>query len=278
MRQQESGRAFGVNPKSGGWQSFVVLDKSYLQGVKADDLQFRVRQGWVFAIPDVLWYEHFRKWDRKRWANLRKLKSIEKRLVLLPGIGEMFRAEASLLKPAPQCFGFRGVEFEAALDSSEYFELDKKTSNAVEERTKELEERLDDMVAVWRDFKMIPEFQGAKSEDMPDIVKTKRIQIRDDCDDMRAFYGRHRHASFPEPELIGEKWSFFRWTQAQLVAGLDFFASYGLGATFNREAMFHELLDIDYLIPALLVGGLACREKRIVDRFRLLHSDGFVLR
>ena len=278
MKRQESGRVFGINPKRGGWQSFVVLDKSYLQGVRADDLQFRVQQGWIFGIPDVLWYEHFRKWDRRRWANLKKLKSIEKSLLLLPGIGEMFRAEADQIRPAPQVMEPREVKFEAVLDSKEFFDLDVETLKVVEERTAELEERLDQMVEVWMDFKRIPEFENAKSEDMPEIVEAKSIQIRDDREDMRGFYRRHRHRSFPKPELIDERWTFFRWIQVQLLAGLDFYASHGLGAPFNREKMFHEILDLDYLIPALLVGGLACRETTIVDRFNLLRTGGFVLK
>jgi len=65
-------------------------------------LQYYVQQGWVFGIPDVFWYEHFRKWDKFRLANLVKLKTIERKVVLLHGIGEMFQAEANKLKPAAQ--------------------------------------------------------------------------------------------------------------------------------------------------------------------------------
>jgi len=42
--------------------------------------------------------------------------------------------------------------------------------------------------------------------------------------------------------------------------------------------MIHELLDLDYLVPALLVWGLASCEKRMVERFRLLRPDGVVLK
>jgi len=144
------------------------------------------------------------------------------------------------------------------------------------ERTAELENRLDLLVDAWLDFKSIPEFQGANSEDMPAIIQDKYVQIRDDRDDMRGFYRNHRDPSYPAPELIDEEWVFFRWIQSALLAGLDFFASYGLGAPFNREDLFHELLDLDYLIPALVVGGLASRDKRMVRRFKFLRPDGVV--
>ncbi|HXR24308.1 MAG TPA: hypothetical protein VN742_03025, partial [Candidatus Binataceae bacterium] len=75
-----------------------------------------------------------------------------------------------------------------------------------------------------------------------------------------------------------EDWAFFRWIQVQLLGGLDFFASYGLEKIPNREKLLHELLDLDYLLSALLVGGLACRETRFLERFKLLRPDGVVLK
>jgi hypothetical protein len=35
-------------------------------------------------------------------------------------------------------------------------------------------------------------------------VKLKREQIRDDREDMRGFYGNHRSATAPPPELISK--------------------------------------------------------------------------
>jgi hypothetical protein len=95
---------------------------------------------------------------------------------------------------------------------------------------------------------------------------------------MRGFYASHRQRNFPAPELLDEQWAFFRWIQVYLLAGLDYISRYGVHTKPNEESMAHELLDLDYLISALLVGGLACREARFVDRFRFLRSDGMILR
>jgi hypothetical protein len=78
----------------------VVIDKSFLDGVSSAQLQFYVQNGWTFAMPEVLMYEHFRKRDDPRIANIFKLHSIEKRVFKLPGIGEMFRMEGKTRKPA----------------------------------------------------------------------------------------------------------------------------------------------------------------------------------
>jgi hypothetical protein len=51
-------------------QSFVVLDKSFLQGVNSAQLQYYVQMGWTFGLTEALMYEHFRKRDPRRIANL----------------------------------------------------------------------------------------------------------------------------------------------------------------------------------------------------------------
>ncbi len=271
---------FGVPTHKGIHRSFVALDKSFLQAISGAQLQYYVKEGWTFGIPRVLWDEHFRKWDKKRFANLKKLRSVEKDLVLLPAISEMFRTECETLKPAPIVLKCQAVEFKPDMfgNGTQTAELDSDTRATGGVITKRLERRLNQMVPVWNAFKQIPEFENAKSEDMPNIVKLKREQIRDDREDMRGFYGNHRPATAPPPELIDEKWAHFRWIQVHLLAGLDFFASYGLGAPFRREDMIHELIDLDYLITAILVGGLVSRERRMIDRFKLLRPDGVVLK
>jgi len=272
-------RAFGIDVRGMFGRSFVVLDKSFLQGVTAQELRFYVKHGWIFGVTETLQYEHFRKWDRWRFANLVKLKAIEKHIVLLPGIGEMFTAESEKRKPASQVLRIKGLALTDELTPGRrFYELDEDTKKIAAERTLELEKRLDMMIDVWADFRQIPEFDGAKSEDMPAIVRAKSIQIRDDHDDMRGFYKRHRHRFNPPAKLISEDWTFFRWIQVQLLAGLDFFASYGLGAPFNRENLFRGFLDLDYLTVALVVGGLASREKQMLERFALLRPDGLVLK
>jgi hypothetical protein len=99
-----------------------------------------------------------------------------------------------------------------------------------------------------------------------------------DQDAMRAFYSNHRDKSRPPPELLNERWTLFRWIQVHLLAEMDFFMKYGPSIDPAKEKLIHELLDLDYLILALLVGGLACREKRFVERFKFLRPDGAVLR
>src|SRR5579862_4761282 len=201
-------RTSGIDVQGTFGRPFVVLDKSFLHGVTAQELRFYGKHGWIFGVTPTLQYEHFRKWDRWRFANLVKLKAIEKHIVLLPGIGEMFRAESKNRKPASQVVLIKRITLTDKLTPGrEFFELDKETKQLAAKETVEKEQRFDMMIDVWRDFKQIPEFDGVKSEDMPAIVRAKSGQIRDDRDDMRGFYNRHRHRSHPPGKIIGEEWA-----------------------------------------------------------------------
>lgn len=270
---------FGVPTHDGIFRCFVVLDKSFLQAINGAQLKFYASCRWIVGVPRVLFDEHFRKWDKWRFANLNKLRSAQDNLVLLPSIGEMFRAERQTLKPASLVLKATAIDFEPDMfrGSKRVPELDEDTRTKGEIVTQRLDHKLNQIVHVWEAFKQIPEFQDAKSEDIPKIVNLKREQIRDDREDIRGFYRNHRDEGAPPAELIDEKWTYFRWIQVYLLAGLDFFASYGLGAPFRRETMINELIDLDYLITAILVGGLASRDRRMIDRFKLLRADGVVL-
>jgi hypothetical protein len=272
---------FGVRARKEGRQSLVVLDKSFLQAVGFAQLQHYVRNGWLFAAPDVFFYEHLRKWDEWRLANLRKLKTIERRVVLLPGIGEMFQAESRYLKPATQIIRMekkRLVLNERFNSHGPFFELDSETKRISDRRTKEIEERLDTIVEVWRDFNRLPSLKEANDGEIPQRVKELSIQVREDIEDIRGFYRNHRIQAYPAAELIDIEWAFFRWHQVQLLGGLDFYESYGVATPFKRDKIFNDLLDLDYLVAAILVGGLASNDKRMVRRFKLLRPDGLVLK
>jgi hypothetical protein len=272
---------FGIDAKREGIQTLVVLDKSFLQSVGLAQLQFYVQNGWLFAVPDIFFYEHLRKWDEWRLANLRKLKTIESRVVLLPGIGEMFRAESRFLKPATQVIRMerkRLVLNERFSSRGSFFELDNETKRISDGRTKEFEEKLDAIVELWRDFRRLPALKEAKDSEIPERVRELAIQVRDDIDDIRGFYRNHRLDTYPPAEIIDVEWAFFRWHQVQLLGGLDFYDSYGIATPFKRGKIFNELLDLDYLLPALLIGGLASNDKRMVRRFKFLRLDGVLLK
>jgi hypothetical protein len=135
------------------------------------------------------------------------------------------------------------------------------------------------IIKIWRDdLGSMPPLKGVRQMELPEKLAALEREILEDRESMRQFYANHTLPPFPPANLIDERWAFFRWIQVYLLAGLDFFHRHGVNSEPNREKVVHELLDLDYTITALLVGGLACCEKRIIQRFRFLRPDGFILR
>jgi hypothetical protein len=273
---------FGI-PRFQASSRLAVVDKSFLDGVNEATLKYRVQYGWVFAIPEVLMYEHFRKEDDprrdRRRANMFKLNAIENRIFILPGIGEMFRAEAQQLRPATKILAAKPMKFIVEVGpSGKYFELDERSLSSVEIRTADLKREMCGLVGAWNDIRDMPDVKEASPTDLPEVIKQLAEKIRNDREDIRGFYRNHRHAYFPAPELIDEEWSYFRWIQVMLLGGLDFIKRYGVDVQPGEETLTHEVLDLTYLINALLVGGIASRDATILRRFKFLLPSGVVLR
>lgn len=94
------------------------------------------------------------------------------------------------------------------------------------------------MIAVWRDFDQIPELKNASGTmRMPEEVTAFENKIRDDHDDIRGVHRRHRHPTFPAPELLDENWTLFRWWQVQLLGGLTYYSTYGVDKDPQREKL-----------------------------------------
>ena len=187
----------------------------------------------------------------------------------------MFQAEVQHLEPASRRLRVKFVQFNKNLEVESAFDSSLETAKS---DARKWNKKLLQMVEIWRDFKKIPALRDAKPDEIKDRVDELRILIRDDRDDMRGFYGNNKPDTYPSPDLLDEEWALYRWTQANLLAGLDYFVSYGPKNEPNREKLMHELFDVEYLICAVLVGGLASRDHRRIERFRLLRSDGVLLR
>ena len=267
---------FGIRT-SGVLPSFVVLDKSFLDAAGSAQLQYYASKGWTFGVPEALIYELVRKRDEGRARSFLKLSRIQENLVRLPGIGEIFRAEKQQSKPASSILKAKRVRMLATGSlSSEPFPIRESERRATNERTAMLKGQLPKLIKIWRALGELPELRDVSRTEMLKKLEALRKEIRGRAA-VRQFYERQRHPSYPVAELLDERWALFRWVQVILIAGLDFFGSYGLKAEPNQEKLLHEVIDLDYTISALLVGGLACCEKHILRRFKLLRPDGVLL-
>ena len=202
---------FGLENNS----QFAVLDKSFLDASSPASLQYYALVGWRFGISEVLIYELLRKEDGQRTADLRKLHRIQKNLVLLPGVGEMFRAEIRAKKPAPSSLPGHRVRLLVSTSSSgESFSLGDNERKGIKDRTSELETQLPSLIDVWRELGSITKLRDAHPNDLHAVLAELKSEVRDDRESMRQFYNNHfcknqSHWVFPAPEQVDEQWALF---------------------------------------------------------------------
>lgn len=205
-------------------RSFVVLDKSFLDAVSSAQLRYYAQTGITFGVTDVLMYELMRKRDDdQRTRSLFKLSDVQE-LVLLPGVGEMFREEGETRKPASSVLKARRPKITPDSESSEPFPLTPSEMRAVERRTVDLKnKRVPGIIEIWRELGSMPELKGVCQTDIPEKLTLLELEILNDRESMRKFYANHAPPPFPPSSLIDERWACFRWIQVYLLAGVDIF-------------------------------------------------------
>lgn len=71
----------------------------------------------------------------------------------------------------------------------------------------------------------------------------------------------------PDPESIDQSWALFRWTQVRLYAVIDGYWRWGPHEETTSKSFLNDLIDLPYLVLALLFGGLLTEERRLIDWF-----------
>src|SRR5215472_4840007 len=129
-----------------------VLDKSYLDGASFARIQYLAQNGVNLLLPDALIHELVRKRDRQRTHDFFKLAKFDGNLFVLPGIGEMFRAEQEFNAPAPSILRAPRVGLHPRLLPSGELGLDIEALQSAFQHTDELNAGLPPIVEIWREF------------------------------------------------------------------------------------------------------------------------------
>ncbi len=80
---------------------------------------------------------------------------------------------------------------------------------------------------------------------------------------------------------LDDNWATFRWFQVNKIFALHLACSYDSLKTIKDsekayEKLVHDVIDAQYLIVALLEGGFATKEKKLIDWWKLLSPNGLL--
>lgn len=258
----------------------VVLDKSYLQGASAGDVSNLCISENVL-MSESLFYELLTTEPEVRANCFKKIPQIDNPLTLVPNVGTILRFEIQNKSP---CLNIKEVstniryQFNKRLVSPD-FKFTPQQEKSISEWKKVIRSRIDDfkkksaVVIGW-----FPRIKGFKAGSDPEPIEQAKSLICKDHNVVKKTYEQIKYHTFPNTEIINERWALFRWIQVHILAALEYVRKYGDG---NSEAISkkieNEFLDLDYCITALLVGALASRDISMIERFKHINPKGIVI-
>lgn len=261
----------------------TILDKCFVQGTPTL-LMHELCQSRRAIMPDVLFYEMITCEEPDRSTCFAKFPPIADPVVVVPNVGSLLRAEIEHRRPCARPSNHAltiPYRFHPKLASGAYA-FPASAQAALEEARATAHEdlgRFIDMInvapLVFPDvFKkgLQDEARRAIRDDAmeqivndPAVVRTALAQLKGPIE--------HLHDC-----ALGPDWLHFRWLQVKLAATLDLAMRYGEIQPPLTPKRTHELgnfmMDLQYVMLALLEGGLASRDAWLMGLFRRLRPDG----
>lgn len=258
----------------------IVLDKSYLHRAGPKKIADLCSSHKVL-MPEALFYELLTTTLEKRAKCFTNLPNVDNPLVLVKNVGFILRAEVEKKTPFADIkdvsVNIRYI-FNRNLVNPNH-EFTNELKHSISKWKEDINLRIEDFkqkAAVVSDW--FPNVKGfvAGSNPKP-IEKAKQLVCRDSSV-IRKIYDQTRHDSFPEADLVDERWALFREIQVYVLAALDYVCRYGDNKPDAiSKKIENEYLDLEYCITALLVGALASQDNGMITRFKSIKPNGFVL-
>lgn len=166
---------------------------------------------------------------------------------------------------------------------SSSYELPEEAQVAIEERTQELREEVEEFL---KRAEVIPSFfpdllEGSDAQRQVAYSEAERAIAEPGA--LIPFYSQLEppvpEGSFPPADIVSDDWAVYRWLQVQLLFALDVYVRYGgtcpkelTPRTYKR--MEHDVLDAQMLMLGSMEGAFATRENKLRRWWSLLCPSG----
>lgn len=258
----------------------IVLDKSYLYRAgqrKLSDLCFSNQ----VLMPEALFYELLTTSPENRAKCFSNLPAVDNPLMLVKNVGYILRAEVKNKVPFTNIkdasLNIRYMFNKRLIDTNQEFTREQK--DTISTWTTDINSRVEDfkqkaaVVSGW-----FPEVKHFKAGQSLEPIENAKLLVCKDHSVVKSIYEEIRHESFPETDLIDERWALFREIQVHVIAALDYVGKYGdNNSDIVSKKIENEYMDLEYCITALIVGALASYDKGMINRFLSILPEGKVV-
>lgn len=251
----------------------IVIDKSWVQGASRDVMARA--SGNHLTMSETLFYELLTTNRDQQIRCLSRLSEIETCIWLLCGVPELLRHECGSGQPATpladRCIA-HNISFHSSAGTTGYVFSEEQVM-VIESERAEREgsglEKLMNMSSVVSGW--FPALKNLPAGSPRAVVEPYLARIAAEPDIICEIYEAIRQPWMPEASSLSPEWAYFRWLQVRLAGAVEYIRRYGDGnKTVQARKIPNFFLDQDYLIPALLVDGLATCDSEMRSFYSLL--------
>jgi hypothetical protein len=263
----------------------IVLDKSFLIGASGEQLRALGRD-YTVVVSDALVLEILTTSAVDRCRCGQRLNELVRRFKIVESIPAMLRFEIANQAPVTPVFenvtnvdariGRRLYQHKLVLTAREVCKI--QTWRA-------------DVAAAVEGFlaesetipKLFPALESSKEHERRAEALSLQQRLVDDPQPIFELHRAMNNPRFPAADLINENWAFFRRLQVHFFATLDEYGKQGKDVASkprsqkSKKELENEVVDFDYRILGLLVGGLATLDSTCARTFRALAPTGLLL-
>lgn len=259
----------------------IVLDKSFLHGSSKDELQ-KLFSGNEVLMPEALFYELLTTTPEKRIKCFRRLPNVINPVVLIPNIGALISFEITNRTP---CTPVRRLavdvpyQFNSNLCNTDYV-IPLKQAESLEEWKEDTKKDIEGFkqcsAIVYEWFPSLATYRPGQN---PSVIVAAEDAITNDESLVRSLYDEIRHPDFPEGTIIGHDWTLFRRVQVYFLAAIEYIRRFGPDNTSSKQAgIENDFHDIQYCITGVQAGGLASKDKRMMEVFNKICPEGVLIK
>lgn len=253
----------------------IVLDKSFLYSSPKRRIE-EISISYKILITDSLTYEVIKDNNNKRSRLFSKLVPIIGELAYIPIVGDLIRFEQKELLPCYKPSRYIKSRDYSVINklADENYHLSEKEQTAIE-NYKSTSTELHNLVLT-----IIKQTFQAYSNDEAEIEYKSLLNGKiKDQKLINNIISRERQngALVPNVEIFDENWVSYRYFQVYHLFALDIRSRYQkVDDIFNsektKEKILHDIHDMNYLVLALLEGGFATSENKLIKWWEAIHG------
>ncbi|HVT18352.1 MAG TPA: hypothetical protein VHQ90_19515 [Thermoanaerobaculia bacterium] len=257
----------------------VVLDKSFLVGSTPTDMADLCAE-YLVLMTEALFFELLLGPARECQEGFRKFPTTTNPVELVAHVGTLLAYEAAEHSPAtPLTDRLRPVNFRfnEKLATGSFVLTSQQVAGANDWRAfvAELAAGFKERSAALPNW--FPALAGYKPGMPSTVIEDVGEAVASDGALIRSIYDSFRPSSFPAGSEIEGGWAGFRWTQVQLLYGLEYIRRYGPNSKMEAKAIQHDVIDMQYVITGVLGGAMASHDGFPRAVFRRLLPEGLLI-